>query len=380
MESSSKVCVERALELMQGFADRTGLSSRKTGARYLWTDAYAVCNFLHLGRVTADHGVKHLAFQLIDRVHHALGQHRADDTRDGWLSGLSGLEGERHPTRGGLRIGKPLPERLAREAFRSELEWDRDGQYFHYLTPWMYALDRAASAAQERSFNRWARELAETAIRSFKAPDAQGRPRGLFWKMSIDLSRPLVPSLGAQDPLDGLVTCLQLQATATRLGEQSPQPALQDEVQLLAPMLQHGAWVTEDALGAGGLLVCASRLGQLVQRGAVDYRDLLERVVTAAAESVSLYAAADHPLTPAAQRLAFRELGLAIGLSGLDLVGPASGDQLVRIRRHSPLVAQIQAYWLDESRRAHESWAAHRDINDVMLATALVPESVLTLD
>jgi len=36
------------------------------------------------------------------------------------------------PTRGGLRIGKDLPERGPRAPFDERLEWDRDGQYF----PW----------------------------------------------------------------------------------------------------------------------------------------------------------------------------------------------------------------------------------------------------
>jgi hypothetical protein len=42
--------------------------------------------------------------------------------------------GAAHPTRGGLRIGKKLPERRPGEAFQERLEWERDGQYFHYLT------------------------------------------------------------------------------------------------------------------------------------------------------------------------------------------------------------------------------------------------------
>jgi hypothetical protein len=45
---------------------------------------------------------------------------------------------------GGLRIGKPLKERGANEPIDESLEWDRDGQYFHYLTKWMHALCRAA--------------------------------------------------------------------------------------------------------------------------------------------------------------------------------------------------------------------------------------------
>ena len=75
-------------------------------------------------------------------MHHVLGRHRDDDPRRGWISGLSEEEGERHPTRGGLRIGKPLNEREPDEPADSQLEWEQDGQYFHYLTKWMHALYR----------------------------------------------------------------------------------------------------------------------------------------------------------------------------------------------------------------------------------------------
>ena len=36
---------ERAVELMRGFADRTGIQSERPAQRYLWTDSFAVCNF-----------------------------------------------------------------------------------------------------------------------------------------------------------------------------------------------------------------------------------------------------------------------------------------------------------------------------------------------
>ena len=40
----------------------------------------------------------------------------------------------------------------------------------------------------------------------------------MVWKMSIDLSRPLVDSQGQHDPLDGLVTSLGLRNVAKVLG------------------------------------------------------------------------------------------------------------------------------------------------------------------
>ena len=121
--------------LMAEFAARTGLDPPHTRPRrYLWTDAYAVCNYLELSRRTGNGVYRDLALRLVDQVHHTLGRHREDDSRTGWISGLPEEEGEAHPTRGGLRIGKPLPERRLGEPFDERLEWDRDGQYYHYLT------------------------------------------------------------------------------------------------------------------------------------------------------------------------------------------------------------------------------------------------------
>src|SRR5688572_12524021 len=129
-----------AAELMSRFAERTGVSGGQRSRRYLWTDAFAVCNFLALERATGEGRYRELGLLLVDRVHHTLGRHRGDDGRTGWLTGLPDREAERHPTRGGLRIGKPLRERLPHEPVDERREWDRDGQYFHYLTKWMHGL------------------------------------------------------------------------------------------------------------------------------------------------------------------------------------------------------------------------------------------------
>ena len=55
------------------------------------------------------------------------------------------------------------------------------------------ALDQTARFTRQARFNLWARELAKTAHDAF----AYGSPgdRHLFWKMSTDLDRALVPSV-----------------------------------------------------------------------------------------------------------------------------------------------------------------------------------------
>ena len=89
-------------EIMLDFGRLTGLTGLASNdahpRRYLWTDAFAVCNYLELFRQTNDETYRDLALSLVDQVHHTLGRHREDDPRQGWISGLDEKEGERHPT------------------------------------------------------------------------------------------------------------------------------------------------------------------------------------------------------------------------------------------------------------------------------------------
>ena len=171
-----------AARLLDDFANRTGVGPRSRSGprararRYLWTDAYAVCAWVELARTTGDARYTTLALDLVDAVHTTLGRHCSDhdDDRnrrdesnpsdasvgdddpaarplhDGnshacrWLDGAS----TDHPTRGGLRIGKKLPERKPGEPVDDEREWDRDGQYFHYLTATL-------SDGAARGLQRW---------------------------------------------------------------------------------------------------------------------------------------------------------------------------------------------------------------------------------
>jgi hypothetical protein len=375
---------------MLDYAERTGLISSNPQRRYLWTDAFALCNFLALERRLNDEHFDRLALALVERVHHTLGQHRSDEPRRGWLSGLSGEEAEAHPTVGGLRIGKPLPERLPGQAADAQLEWEQDGQYFHYLTKWMHALDQAASRLRRPQLNRWARELAETAHRNFvdRAPRRSGP--SMFWKMSIDLSRPLVASMGHHDPLDGWLTCVQLQVSASRLAESTAGPALTDAALDFAQMSAQRDFSTTDPLGLGGLLTDAHRAQQLLQRGAVLERGLVSQLLLAAARGLARYVRLGELRAPAARRLAFRELGLAIGISALELLtgdlcaNPVPSDDALpaaieAVSSYSALGAQIRAFWSQAEHRDTSSWTQHRDINDVMLATSLVPEGFLVL-
>ena len=96
---------------MGDFAASTGLTdTSRIPRRYLWTDAFAVCNYLELYRQTGEQTSLQLALKLVDQVHQILGQHRKDSVRSGWLSGLDEEQAQQHPTQAGLRIGKQLNE------------------------------------------------------------------------------------------------------------------------------------------------------------------------------------------------------------------------------------------------------------------------------
>ncbi len=110
---------DRAKEILREYARRTGLAPAGAApARYLWTDAFAVCTYLGLSETTGEPACRARALALVEQVHAVLGRHRGDDGRTGWISGLPESEGPVHPTAGGLRIGKPLPERRPGEAVR----------------------------------------------------------------------------------------------------------------------------------------------------------------------------------------------------------------------------------------------------------------------
>jgi hypothetical protein len=209
--------------------------------------------------------------------------------------------------------------------------------------------------------------------RGFTYVHGAGRRR-MYWKASIDLSRPLVPSMGQHDPLDGFLTCVELDAT--RASMSAPGPSLGDVAVDFAAMVDPARLATADALGIGGLLIDAHRVQQLRQRGAFFEDGALERaLLDAASAGLEAYAASGELRAAASHRLAFRELGLAIGLSALAETLPHDPAP----RRWAPLRAEVVSFWLRPKHHETAAWAGHQDINDVMLATALRPEGLLTL-
>jgi hypothetical protein len=195
--------------------------------RYLWTDAFGVLNFLTLYRITSSPLYLHLAKSLIQSVHSILGS-----TRDG-KSQLPGAT-DAEPLKGGLRIGKI-----------DESGSDGDGMYHHYLTLWMFALNRLSVASKEMGWNELAIQLAKAIHRWFVITDTGGRKR-MVWKISTDMKRVLVSSEGHLDAATGFVVFKLLQ-------EGKGEEVLRDEVEEYRELMMREGKLTAstDALDLG---------------------------------------------------------------------------------------------------------------------------------
>ena len=377
--------------IMSDFADSTGLTETSLEPRrYLWTDAFAVCNYLELYHQTGDVEDMQRALKLVDQVHLTLGKHHKDSEHCGWLSGLDEEQARLHPTKAGLRIGKQLNERQTNEPFDDQLEWDRDGQYFHYLTKWMHALNRVSQATGKSIYNQWALELARVAHAAFTYTSTRGGLKRMCWKMSIDLSRAQVPSMGQHDPLDGLITYQQLEATAKGFAETPAELSLKTEIEALDAMCAGGNWATEEPLGIGGLLTDAYRLVQLIKAHHLHETTILESLLQDIEISLQAFASNNQLNLPAEYRLAFRELGLAIGLHTIGRMQKtieqhpenftntdqlnATLSKLISFHRINEF---IESFWLEQEHQSVNSWLEHADINKVMLATSLAPDGYL---
>ncbi|KAI1761479.1 hypothetical protein GGR53DRAFT_522364 [Hypoxylon sp. FL1150] len=271
--------------------------------RYLWTDAFGVVNFITLSR---EKGHAHsrqlyleLARRLADKVHSVLGR-----TRDGSARLLGATDEE--PLSGGLRIGKLDADGQ-----------DGDGQYHHYLTLWMFALNRLALATGEARWNNLAIQLAKAIHPHFMTE--RGGQETMVWKISMDMRRPLVNSKGNLDDVDGYVVFQLLQDTAELFGEKdmavtngTEKPlSLDAEIkQYCRIMASHPKTLSGDPLDLGmSLWTCH------LDRDAAWSRSLARDALAIA--RYRFLPAAQSPITASRKqpyRLAFREFGACMGI------------------------------------------------------------------
>jgi hypothetical protein len=130
------------------------------GERYLWTDAFGVVLLVSLGDEVGDDRHVQAAEWVVAEVERVLGQPR------------------------GIRIGEAP---------------DRNGQYFHYLAMWLFAL--CVFAEKRPAYRQRAIALVRQIHPRFVLPGI-----GVIWKMQEDLSAAYPGfGLGALDPFHGYV-------------------------------------------------------------------------------------------------------------------------------------------------------------------------------
>ena len=255
----------------------------------------------------------------------------------------------------------------------------------------MHALNCVSRDTGNAVYSQWAIELAKVAHRAFVYTPATGGTKRIYWKMSIDLSRPLVTSMGQHDPLDGLLTYLQLQTSSMEYPDISSEFRLDSEIADMLEICNGNSWVSHDTLGIGGLLNDAFKLLQLSDKHHlhnINLPDLLHDIE----QSLHLFVSHNPLQLGVEHRLAFRELGLAIGLQTIKKMqqwlkqnpGRFSqqtllDDLLTKLSIFEPIHTTIENFWLSPKHRTHNSWLEHEDINNVMLATTLLPDGFLQL-
>lgn len=146
------------------------------GMRYLWTDAFGVVLLVSLYHELKRGEFLDQAQRVVAEVERVLGRRR------------------------GFRIGEAP---------------DRDGQYFHYLAMWIFALSRLGEIIPE--YHAKAVRLTKDLHPAFLIPG-----RGVHWKMLEDLSGPYPGfGLGSLDPFHGYVVykLLDEAALAEEIGQ-----------------------------------------------------------------------------------------------------------------------------------------------------------------
>jgi hypothetical protein len=151
------------------------------GLRYLWTDAFGLVLYVSLYRATGERRWLEQAEELVAAVDRVLGR----------------------PS--GYRIGEAP---------------DRDGQYFHYLAMWLFALQRLGE--HDPAYRDKGIAVARAIHRPFVIPGT-----GVIWKIKEDLSGPYPGyGLGAMDAFDGYVSY-------RLLGEQELAPEIAEMKELI---------------------------------------------------------------------------------------------------------------------------------------------------
>jgi hypothetical protein len=230
------------------------------GLRYLWTDAFGLVLFVSL--------------------YHELGESRFLDRAISLVRDVDRI------------LGRPKGYRIGEEP-------DRDGQYFHYLAMWMYALGRLGRI--DSAYTRKAIDLVRAVHPRFLVPDV-----GVVWKMREDLSGPYPGyGLGALDAFHGWVVYSQLAADE-----------LQREIGEMRAIVErtHRTLHIDQDLGLG-MMLWMTHLAGAEPWAALHRRRSLDTLARMWIDPPGYYCR--HP-EMAHVRFAFTNYGVSLGLQAAD--------------------------------------------------------------
>jgi hypothetical protein len=268
------------------------------GLRYLWTDAFGIVLLVSLHAETGETRWLDEAERLVAEVERVLGRRR------------------------GFRIGEAP---------------DRDGQYYHYLAMWLFALARLGDvrpAYRDRGI-----EIARAVHPPFVIPG-----RGVIWKMEEDLSAPY-PGIGfgAMDAFDGYV--------AYRLLDEEALSAEIAEMKALIDAHYRDLVIDQD-LGLGMMLWLAHFFPE-ENWARIQAERSLARLDTLWRDPPGYFARASYAPDV---RIAFANYGVALGLQAVD--------------RHAERVDRLNAYF--ETYRSGDEYDREA-ITHVMACAAHLP-------
>jgi hypothetical protein len=126
----------------------------------------------------------------------------------------------------------------------------------------------------------------------------------------------------------------------------------------------------------GGMLVAAFELQQLQSDDRFD-KELIDSLLKASLKGLDYCDRSGLFDLPAASRLAFRELGLSIGLHAIERMDSNVHNAVKGLKDYASLADRIEEFWLNPQHQGTARWKEHMDINEVMLATSLDPEGFL---
>lgn len=194
----------------------------------------------------------------------------------------------------------------------------------------------------------------------------------MYWKMSVDLSRPLISNMGAHDPLEGLI-CAESVIKAIPEKAKDLASFIHDMKQLCAGK----DWDTTDDLGIGGLLLNAIRVSELEKEKELPEEIKPEKLMADSLKGMRVYKGRFDQSRPASQRLPFRECGLSLGLRALLALNDppeATRNLLDQLLSYHSMADDIEDFWKSQKNRQSSTWTDHLDINSVSLASSMVAE------